>query len=923
MTNKKIPVPIGVLSEDPKKKDNEKRNRDAESLKMSEEDERINSQVELLVTRTGDSNTDIALVAVEQLIDLLRTNTSGSVASVPKPLKYIRPMYAQLEKTQKETTNSTLASLLHDVLSFVAMTLEFPDGQRPALDHKLKGTQDDLARWGHEYLLYLSGCVGAEWKERVSKGECVKHLTGFVQQIVDYMVKHQDESAAVDLLMEIEDIRGIIPFVDSHNHRRIASYLAASRRYLTRPLDTEALRVIYDIYVEMESYTEALFVALQLGDREAVESLFEKCQRPSVKLQMALSCARYRLFLSNDNDEERLLSDANGNMRLSQLYRHVAQELDSMTPLGPEEIFKISLDGKQSRGSTGSNFKLACSLASGLVNCGFGKDTYLTHEDAAWFNEQADDRLFTSTAMLGLIHLWDHEEGLLEIHKYINSETTNIKAGACLAFGIAQCGIYNSFNAALQTLSEVLKSRSTQKKEVTIGAILGLGYSYAGTMHNEVKETLIPILEDDDQVVDVHCITAFALSMVFAGSPDEEIVESLMSCLIRMSEEDLSEPMVCYLVLALGCLFLGKQEAADNLLIAVQVLPPIIRRYAQVVIRGCAYAATGNVVVIQDFFHTIAENDEPEETEGTKANAEKNAQQAQKKDAKKRNGPRHNPNYGERRVHLNHKAAAVLGIGLVALGEEIGTEMAKRSIIHTLLVDTVAKGDKIISGRHAIPLAYALLSASNPSMQVVETLNRLSHDSDTLTAVNAVVAMGLVAAGSSNARVMSRLRNLATYYQRDGFASQLFSARLAQGFAMMGRGHLTLTPLLNDHSLVSPTALVGLLGFLHGAMNFENIILDRHSYMVSCIVPSISPRMVLAVDADMEVIKEGVQVRVGQPVDTVAVAGKPKTITGFQTQTTPTLLSATDKVEVASQKYRPVAVVVEGIFVVEEKPSVE
>lgn len=904
MADDKKAIPMAVLSEDPKdKKGDEKKTREAEPLKLSEEDERIKSQVELLVTRAGDSNPSLAANAIEQLIDLLTTHTGGSVASVPKPLKYVRSMYAQLEKILRETADVAIQTRLHDVLSFVAMTIEFPDGRRASLEHKLKGTQNELARWGHEYLRFLAGSISAEWKERTGREEDVSHLTGFVQQIVSYMVSHQDEPTAVDLLMEIEDMNAILPLADSHNHKRIANYLAAVSKYLTRPMDTAALRVVYEIYIKMESYTEALFVALQLGDRGLVRELFEKCRSAPVRLQMALSCARYRMYLTIDNEEDELLSDAMGNIRLSEIYRYVAKSLDSMAPKGPEEIFKTGLDDHSLTNSTDSSFKLVCTFASGLVNCGFGTDKYLTDKSESWSFEHTESRLIATTAMLGLIHLWDHGEGLQEIHKHFYSSATNIKAGACLAAGVAMCGVTNSFDPALGLLSDCV---SAPQKEVRIGAILGLGYAYAGTQREDVKDLLMPILVDSDQSLEVHCMAAFALAMVYVGSADEDLAEAMVNCLMEFVEDQLKEPAVCYLILAMGCLFLGKQEVADTLLDATQAFSPSVRRYTEIVVRSCAYAATGNVVVIQNFFQALAENEEPEETT---EDAEGGEAKKAKTDAKP--------------TPLNYKAAAVLGIGLVALGEDIGVEMAKRSIIHALLVDTVNKGGPSISGRHAIPLSYALLSASNPSMPVVETLNRLSHDSDVPTAINAILALGIVSAGSNNARVASKLRNLASYYHRDRFALHHFSVRLAQGLTMLGKGHLTLSPLLNDRTLVSPTALMGLLGFLHSALYCEKTILGRYHYMLLTLTPSINPRMVLAVDAEMKVMDEGVQVRVGLPVDTVAVAGKPKTITGFQTHTTPVLLSATDKVEVAPIKHRPVASVIEGIFVVEEKPQVE
>ena len=46
-----------------------------------------------------------------------------------------------------------------------------------------------------------------------------------------------------------------------------------------------------------------------------------------------------------------------------------------------------------------------------------------------------------------------------------------------------------------------------------------------------------------------------------------------------------------------------------------------------------------------------------------------------------------------------------------------------------------------------------------------------------------------------------------------------------------------------------------------------------------------------------------VPVRVGTAVDTVAQAGRPKTITGFQTHTTPVLLAVGERAELGTEKY--------------------
>ncbi|CBZ24022.1 proteasome regulatory non-ATPase subunit,putative [Leishmania mexicana MHOM/GT/2001/U1103] len=909
MGSKGEEVAVDVPSKDPQKDAtiNEKKKKENER-KMSEEDMRIKEEVELLVARAADSDVDIAKIAVERLVDLLRTSSSGSLAAVPPPLKHVRALYPELEAALKSSQSPSVSRRLHDLLSFISMTLESNNGGRTLLEHKLKGTKNDLAQWGHEYLRFLAGAIGEEWRERPTNKESTDYLNGFVDQIVSYMLAHQDEATAIDLLMEIDGVTRILPLVEASNYKRIANYIAAISKYLTRPSDSEALRTVYDIYKKMQAYPDAALTALRLNDRDLVAELFSECKTKPERLQMALLCARQKCFLDLDDEEDELLQDANGNMGLSQLYRHTAQEFDSMAPKTVEEVFKMSPDEKSGPKDLQNN--LVCAFVSGLANCGYGTDKFLS-DTPAFFFDQREDRIISTTAALGLLHLWDHTEGLQQIDKYFYSESTYVKAGACLASGIVMCGVKNPFDPALGLLSEQINARET---EVAIGAILGLGYAYAGTRKEDVKELLIPLLADSEQKLLVQCMAAYALATVFVASADEDISETMMNCLMEVPENKLKEPCVRYLILALGCMFLGRQEAADTLLDATRALPVAIQRYTEIVVRSCAFAATGNVVVIQSLFHVIAENDEAPEND-----EEKNEDEAREGNANEEAAAKPEE---EKTAPLNHKAAAVLGIGLVAVGEDLGMEMTKRAIIHSLLADTVSKGKDPMSGRCAVPLVYALLSAGNPNMPVVETLNRLAHDSDLPTATNAITAMGIVAAGSNNARVATKLHSLSSYYQKPIFAGATFAVRLAEGFCAMGKGHLTLSCLQNDSNVVNMTALMGVLSLLHSSLDLSNTLLGECHYMFYAITPSISPRMMMAVNEDMEPV-DSVLVRVGQPVDTVALPGNPKAITGFQTQKTPVLLSATDKVECADVKYVPVGTVLEGICVVKERPQAE
>ena len=66
-----------------------------------------------------------------------------------------------------------------------------------------------------------------------------------------------------------------------------------------------------------------------------------------------------------------------------------------------------------------------------------------------------------------------------------------------------------------------------------------------------------------------------------------------------------------------------------------------------------------------------------------------------------------------------------------------------------------------------------------------------------------------------------------------------------------------------------------------------------------------------------------VEVRVGQAVETVGQAGKPKSITGFQTHTTPVLVSARDRAELADDAFIPLSSVAEGILVLRVNADVK
>jgi 26S proteasome regulatory subunit N1 len=54
----------------------------------------------------------------------------------------------------------------------------------------------------------------------------------------------------------------------------------------------------------------------------------------------------------------------------------------------------------------------------------------------------------------------------------------------------------------------------------------------------------------------------------------------------------------------------------------------------------------------------------------------------------------------------------------------------------------------------------------------------------------------------------------------------------------------------------------------------------------------------------------------------VGQAGRPKTITGFQTHSTPVLLGVKDRAELANRDFVTVTSILEGVVIVEKAPAV-
>ncbi|KAF8886531.1 26S proteasome regulatory complex non-ATPase subcomplex Rpn1 subunit [Infundibulicybe gibba] len=913
---------IKVQSEDPKKKkedpsekdkeegsskllkdskDAKDDGKDGEGEELSEEDLALKNELEMLVERLKESNTDLYKLALETLRTLIRTSTS-SMTSVPKPLKFLRPHYPELQTLYETWPASDDKSLFADILSVLAMT--YSDTQpRGTLRYRLLSASlrpadsplADPGTWGHEYVRHLAAELGEEYTIREQEGVkpvstlidgqeaeaqvklpgTIEDLHSLAKQCAKFLLGHNAEPDAVDLLEELEIVDEIAELVDDNTFGRVCQYMIRCVNLLPPPDDIQFLRTAHTIYVQHHKFPQALELAIRLNDQKLVREDFFA---PGI-----LAATAFRDDISDPDAgidfQEELgddLLECLSNSRLSTHFREFGKEVGVMDAKSLEDVYKSHLDN--TRPGTTANVdsargNLAGTFVNAFVNAGFGNDKLMVEaeEGNSWIYKNKDHGVMSAAASLGLSLLWDTDVGLSHVDKYTYSAEEHIKAGALFATGILNSGVRTEADAAFALLADYVDNKSVPLKT---SAIMGLGLAYAGSHREDLLSVLLPHIADDSVSMEVASLAALALGFIFVGS---ENGETLMEKCER-EDKSLDEKWARFMALGLGLLYLGLQDASDATLETLKAIDHPISKTAQIMVEACSFAGTGNVLRVQGMLHHC---DGHVDTSKEKEESKDGKDGKDGKDEAKRDD--------------TYQSFAVLAVALIAMGEDIGAEMSLRQFNHLMHY-----GEPVI--RKAVPLAIGLVSTSNPQLPILDTLSKYSHDNDLQVALNAIFAMGLVGAGTNNARLAQMLRQLAGYYYKE--PDCLFMVRIAQGL-------LASSPP-SRHLLTQKPVIISF---------FRLVVLDKYHWMLYFLVTAMYPRFFITLDENLNNVP--VTVRVGQALDVVGQAGKPRTISGFQTHQTPVRLGTTERAELATEEFIPFGHVLEGFVILQKNPGWE
>jgi len=924
---------------------------------LNEEDQKLKDDLELLVERLSEPNQDPKLYA--QYLNTMKTfikESTTSMTAVPKPLKFLRPHYPLMTELYEKWLTSDLKFpndlLLQfaDVLSVLAMTYS-DAGKRESLKYRLLSSDDTIGDWGHEYMRHLALEIGEAYQERLGSDEVyIARLVDLSLQIVPFFLKHNAEADAVDLLLEIEHIEKLPQFLDDSTYNRVCLYMVSCVPLLAPPDDTAFLHTAFSIYLAHGQLTQALTLAIKLDNEALISQVFGLTEDALVHKQLGfiLSLQFNRFKYPGENDE---VQETISNVKLPEFYAYLVKELNLLDPKVPEDIYKSHLEDLKYSYGPGSidsaKQNLAASFVNAFINLGYGSDKLVLQsgeeESKSWIYRTKGAGMISSTASIGSLYQWNIDDGLQALDKYTYSSEDEIKAGALLGTGIVSANIHDEAEAALALLQEYV---TDPKKVIQASAINGLGIAFSGSANTDVLNLLLPLVSDVDQPLEISCLAALALGHVFVGTCQSEISSALLQTLLERDFVQLSNKFIRFMALGLGLLYMGKTEMAEEVLDVIDAIEHPINKTLKVLVNICAYAGTGNVLQIQSLLQMCSAKpkedleeerkleqseadqlpqDEKESTDAP-ANGDdqdmedvpevKTEEKTEVKDESKDKDDTTAEDEEDDDEEELYQGFAVLGLACIAMGEDIGQDMVLRHFSHLMHY-----GNPLI--RRSVPLAMGLVSASYPQMKVFDTLSRYSHDPDLEVTQNAIYAMGLVGAGTNNARLAQLLRQLAQYYSKS--PDSLFMVRIAQGILYLGKGTLSLTPFNIERSILNKVSLASLLTVSVAMLDPKLFILsdsatETSHQLLYYLTPAIKPRMLITVDEELNPIK--VNVRVGQAVDVVGQAGKPKTITGWVTQATPVLLNYGERAELENtEEWISLSHTLEGIVILKKSPD--
>ncbi|KAL0236994.1 hypothetical protein PCE1_000391 [Barthelona sp. PCE] len=897
------------------------------------------------------NNAEAAHESLNQLKDEIEA-IPGSLTQVPKALKFIKGHFKTLSdfcvaiKEEVDESNEFLLSLAA-ILSLLSMCLVEGES-RTVLKFAKLACIDHLVEWGHAYIARLSHDISNEYEELYALDNESDELTvliALITSIIPYFLENNAEVEVVDLCTRTNTLFLLEEFVERHNFRRLILYLSETAKHIPFPHDEALFVSCVNICLKFQEYERALRFALRIKNMETVYDILESVNDLPMQTQLAIILQRHGIGTETLDYFPKMLHFILKGDHLPVVLRRVAETLDLNEGRTPEYVYKsdhVDIGHVPKLRRTDDGFapdsalsNRVDSIANMIINIGFGPDILNAPATGAdkisWVHRQKGFGKTLAVAALGGLRRWNLDEALEVLPAYLMCPNPEFQGGAILGLGMAAAGSTDEFEVVRHVVE---KYSDQQHHPIVIGSLLAIAFSYQ-TKGAALPPSLYAYIEEklEDPHPDISGFAALTLGLVYAGHLNCDEYSILVAKYMAVVYEDFEKVAdykgTYFFPLALALFAYGAKDEVEDLM--EQFAPEDdapeaqhnFQRSTQFLIRGFAYVDTSDVVILQQIIHEILKEAEREVNIAKEKEAENPQEEEEEQprgfDGLMRSMQRSKSEVKVHREPFDPMVSATLAIGMIGHREDISRQMLMRMSDHLLQFGSVRL-------KRCIPLLISLLSLGRPEVIALDKLHRLATDQDPDTCQAALMAMGLISCGTGNARVATTLKGLAEHFSGD--PKYLMAAHMGQAFLNMGRTMVSVNVTHSERLLTNRNALLSLVTSLY-CMGYYDAMFNSPMFSVMMFPFALAarPRVMATIDEtatkdaeelqDLDMSVASMIVRVGQPVDNVAKAGSNlRSVTGFQTQKTPVLLSGIDRAELGDKAWKPYSSILEDLVVV-------
>lgn len=859
--------------------------------------------METIISSLHNPNQELHLAALKSLLEISQRNDTTSLKLLIDNKDVLTDIY------NTNIVNDENKKVLADILSTVYILTD----PRLSLTYRLIGNVTEIGSFGHQYIKKILGTIVESATNDLNADES---LFSLLLCSLKFLFEHNCECDAIDFMVEL-GIEHFIPYLIDHSER-VEVYLSELCYYIGIEY------VLFDMYRRKKDWVKLVIILLRGSKKEKKKGKYNltdviktidyeedieisynninkiyryvsgnfmedlyfilcKCNVDEY-IQILFILSRVNVYIDENfikailnvrNDQENNLTEITYKIMngayLSEINSFLHKDLQLTEPFPIEKFLKGI--PKIDKDVTLKYFT-SISISNGFVHRGYTKDSLFFTKESEYY---ADLNIICETdkleimavlASIGMIKKNKNKnhpdyatyDALLESYMF-SSGFSYRKSGALLAHAF-QLNTYDDDHSLFALLAENLSASCRFMKSASL---LGIENLYCGSNCQLVKETLIPILYSES--IETVGLTCFTLGSCFYGTMDDELINVLMTIIIE-KKTDIDSPFYLFILLGFSLLFLGCGEK-------VNVSEEFIEENnLGSILKGLAYLGTGRSDIIEelvdDFVYLDDRKDEKTPTE---------------------------------LVHDNIiKGLILLSITLISLNDT-----HTRTIAKNLLSEQITRDKSNI-----IPLCLSLLYASEPDVEIVDAFSRSINGSQP---INTILGLGIVGAGTNNTRIQNLLETQYAYHAKNTKISSML--KIAQGLVCLGKGTLSLSPLAYDKTVILKRPLIGLLGLVTMFIYDNYPLLSKHSLLFYLLEQSIGNKFVVTLNQNLEY--ENVNVRVGRPVQTVGMAGKPKGLSGIVMHESPVIIQCDEKGDIYEDEGYKFNGFVEDVLVVKKR----